>query len=76
MLKNGINDCIPIEFNSLVPNKKKSDIKTCEFPREELFPKIKLIMDNASRYCQSACTHYEYSGITDTLSGIDDGKKL
>ena len=41
MFKNGKSNCIPIEFTNLLPNDKRADIKTCEFPNEELFPQIK-----------------------------------
>ena len=35
-----------------------------------------MLFDNAFNYTKLACTHFEYSGIVDTISGVDEGKWL
>ena len=76
VIKKAKTDCIPIEFTSLVPYQNRTEIKTCDFPSEELFQQFRMLFDNAFHYTKLACTHFEYSGIVDTISGVDEGKWL
>ena len=75
LVKKAKTDCIPIEFTSLVPNQNRTEIKTCDFTSEEMFLQFRMFFDNVLKF-YPACTHFEYSGIVDTISGVDEGNWL